>query len=228
MHPTTASPAIRIAIADDHAIFRQGLATALGAFPSLELVGQAGNGEELLDVVQAKQPHLVLTDIQMPVMDGVQATALIGQQHPRTKVIALSMFEGEHWVLQMLQAGARGYLLKNTDPGELHSAIQVVVQNGSYFGPPTLSRLLSQTPLEIEKQKEKEKDSSAPMTDKELQIMRLICRQLSNNEIAEQTRSTLRSVESARERIQAKIGTRNMVGIALYAVKKGIVKLSEV
>ncbi len=224
MYQTTASPAIRIAIADDHSIFRQGLATALSAFPLLELVGQAGNGEELLDLVEAKQPHLVLTDIQMPVLNGVEATAHISKAHPHTKVIALSMFESEHWVLQMLQAGAKGYLLKNTDPGELHWAIQVVVQNGSYFAHPTLSRLLNQTPPE----KQKEQDSSAAMTEKELQIMRLICQQLSNKEIAEHTHSTLRSVESARERIQAKIGTRNMVGIALYAVKKGIVNLSEV
>lgn len=212
---------IRIVIADDHLIFRKGLIASLLQVPHFELVGIAGNGEELITVVENQKPDVVLTDIKMPIMDGVKATSIIHNNFPDIGVIALSMFEDKNIMLQLVRAGARGYLLKNISQEDMVLAIKTVNQDKSYYFTSSISGLLRQDddPYYLPNL------TLLKFTDKELEVMKLICMEYSNKEIANMTGSSLRSVESAKERIQKKTNSKNAVGIALFALVNRIVKV---
>jgi len=132
---------ITLVIADDHEIFRDGLALMLSKQDTVTLVGQAGDGQELLRLVEEHQPDMVLTDIKMPRMDGISAARIILQQNPRLKIIALSMFEEENLIVEMLEAGAKGYLLKNADKKEILEAIFTVNEGNIFYCKHTTARL---------------------------------------------------------------------------------------
>ena len=225
MPTTPALTPIRIVIADDHALFRQGLFSFIENTPSFTVVGQASNGLELIDVVDEYKPDLVLTDIQMPVMDGVCATEKIIKNHPHTGVIALSTYDYEQYVLQMIAAGARGYLFKNAESTEIIYAIKRVSNNENYYPPALYQKLLKHI---THSKKTGYTIKSPSFTEKEILVMKMICHQHCTKEIAVKLNSTVRSVESARERIQNKIGARNMIGIVVYALECGIVSLPEI
>src|SRR5829696_3668979 len=134
---------IRLVIADDHEIFRDGLALMLSRQHDVVLAGQAENGRQLLDLVADIQPDIVMTDIKMPVMDGIEATKLLLQQYPDLKIIALSMFDEENLIVDMLEAGAKGYLLKNADKQEILDAINQVYEDKTYYCRHTSAQLAS-------------------------------------------------------------------------------------
>jgi two-component system response regulator NreC len=134
---------IRLLIADDHEIFRDGLALMLSKQQNIELVGQAANGRELVSLVNKLQPDVVMTDVKMPLMDGIEATRFLLGQFPDLKIIALSMFDEENLIVDMLEAGAKGYLLKNADKQEILDAIQSVFDEKNYYCHHTSSKLAS-------------------------------------------------------------------------------------
>lgn len=215
------SAPIRIVIADDHPIFCQGLCLVLQNENGLRVVGQAADGNELIRVVEEQKPDVVLTDIRMPGMDGVEATKIIVERYPHISVIALTVFDSEKLALDMLEAGATGYLLKTANKEELIQAICNVHQKGTFsycaMASNKLVRLMARSsfnPYHLGKKPH--------FTDRELEIIRLLCQELCSKEIAEQLNMNSRSVETARERIQEKIGARNMIGIAVYAIRNGI------
>jgi DNA-binding NarL/FixJ family response regulator len=214
---------INIVIADDHLIFREGLIAMMSREKQLNVVGHASNGKQLVDIVSRQTPDVVITDVHMPEMDGIQATRIITESFPFVSVVALSTSNEDQSVANMVNAGARGYLLKNVNCSELVSAIETVHEKGSYYCTATigtLTRLMSQSNDAAGKKPD--------FTERETEIIKLICRQYSSKEIADRLDLSCRAIESTRERILEKTGARNMIGIALFAIKWKIVLLNEV
>jgi DNA-binding NarL/FixJ family response regulator len=217
---------IRLVIADDHEIFRDGLALMLSKQQDISLVGQAENGRRLVALVNELQPDIVMTDVKMPVMDGIEATRVLLAQHPDLQIIALSMFDEENLIVDMLEAGARGYLLKNADKQEILDAIHSVYEGKTYYCHHTSSKLISL----ISKSKFNPHKRKEPLvfTDRETEIIRLICQQLTAQEIADRVFLSKRTVEGHRTKILEKMGVKNTAGVVIYALKHRLVTEEEV
>lgn len=213
---------IRVVIADDYSIFRNGLISSLSEEPQIAIVDQASNGKELIDSVEKHKPDIVLTDIRMPVLDGIRAASIILKEFPSTGIIGLSMSDDTETIKQMLSAGAKGYVLKTAESKEIITAIITVHSKENYYCSNTISKMIY---FSLTKEKINE---SPEFSEKEIKIIELICQQKSSKEIASKLDSTIRSVESAKERILHKTGAKNVVGIALYAVAKMIVSLNQI
>jgi DNA-binding NarL/FixJ family response regulator len=214
---------IELVIADDHEIFRQGFLSMIKKEKQLHVIGQAKDGEELVELVVKNKPDVAFVDISMPKMDGVEATRLIAEQSPITHVIALSMFNDNNHIIDMLEAGASGYLLKNTTLEEVLKAIESVMKGDNYFCNDTsakLVRLITGGKKHLGRNK---KDIS--FTDREVEIINLMCEQLTIKEIADTLGLSPRTVETHREALQEKTASRNSIGIVLYAIQNGIIKL---
>lgn len=228
---------VKVLIADDHPIFRDGFKILLNKLEpgSVHLSGEAGDGKELVERVFNLQPHIVITDIQMPVMDGIEATKRIKALSPQTEVIALSMFNEEHLVLDMLEAGASGYLLKNTSKTELEQAIRTVMDGGVYFAPETSVHLAKTIKQSAEKQNAgkqivriENRSRKPKLSERELEIIYLLCKGKTNKEIASELYLSPRTIESHREHLYEKTATKSAVALAIYAIKHGIVDLSHI
>jgi len=217
---TIKPPVIKVLIADDHEIFRDGLKLMLGSVDTIDLAGEAANGKELAALVDKMNPDVVVTDIKMPVMDGPQVTKYIMQHHPLVKVIALSMFDDEELILEMLESGATGYLLKNADKSEMIDAIHSVHNNTPYYCKSTsgkLVKLIAYSRANMQKQRKE-----AEFTEKEKDIIRLICKEYTNKQIGETLFLSTRTVEGYRMKILEKMGAKNIVGIVIEAIRLGI------
>jgi DNA-binding NarL/FixJ family response regulator len=214
---------IRIVLADDNEIFREGFQIMLKKESSLSLIGQASDGNELIHLVTKLRPDVIITDIKMPVMDGIEATRRLKRLFPATGIIAFTMFDENSLIVDMLEAGARGYLLKNATKKEIIDAIRAVNEGEVYYCNSTndrLAKMISESKFDPYKNIPKPDFST-----RELEIMRLVCRQLSNKEIAETLYLSVRTVEHHRERVQEKVGARNIAGIVIYAIKTGIYQI---
>ena len=211
---------IRIVLADDHEIFRDGFRVMLKKQASVELVGEAGDGEELIKMVETLQPDVVITDIKMPKLDGISATKILTKKYSHIGVISLSMFDEENLIIEMLEAGAKGYLLKNAHKNEIIAAVEAVFNNQTYYCNHTSRKL---TKMIAESSFNPNKRASKPeFSEREISVMRFICQELSNREIALQLKLCVRTIEGYRERIQEKISARNTAGIVVYAIKNRI------
>jgi two-component system response regulator NreC len=217
---------IRLVIADDHEIFRDGLALMLSKQQDIELIGQAGNGKQLISLVNELQPDVVMTDVKMPVMDGIEATRSLIAENPDLHLIALSMFDEENLIVDMLEAGAKGYLLKNADKQEILDAIHSVYQGKPYYCHHTTSKLASL----ISKSKFNPYKKRDPLvfTEREKEIIRLICQQLTAQEIADKVFLSKRTVEGHRTRILEKMNVKNTAGVVIYALRHRLVTEEEV
>lgn len=211
---------IRVIIADDHEIFRNGFKLLLRDQDDLELIGEAENGRQLLELVEANLPDLVITDIKMPVMDGVEATRALHELYPHLGIIALSMFNEDELVVDMLEAGARGYLLKNTNKNELLTAARAVHEGNVYYCSATSARLVEM--IRDSRFNPYKHRARVQFTPRELDVIKLVCQEYTNKEIASALGLSSRTVESYKENIQEKIGAKNAVGIAMYAMKNKI------
>lgn len=214
---------IKLVIADDHEIFRDGFKLLLQKQPELELIGEAEDGAQLLQLVAAQQPDVVIVDIKMPVMDGIMACKQICERFPQIKVIALSMFNDDNLIVDMLEAGAKGYLLKNTDKHELLLATTTVFEGGTYYCAATsnkLTRMIAESKFNPYRHKVAKK-----FTVRENEVIQLIFEQKTNKEIADALGLSIRTVESHRENIQEKTGAKNAVGVVIYALKHGMVSI---
>ncbi len=217
---------ISLVIADDHEIFRDGLALMLSKQENVKLVGQAGDGLELMRMVEETGPDMVLTDIKMPRMDGIVAAKQLLQRYPGMKIIALSMFEEEDLIVEMLEAGARGYLLKNADKKEILDAIVTVQEGNIFYCKHTTARLAS---LIVKSKFDQQKRSpGALFTDREREIVRLICRQHTAQEIGEMLFLSKRTVEGYRTRILEKMDVKNTAGVVIFALKHSIIREEEI
>ena len=212
---------IRLVIADDHEIFRDGLALMLSKQDSLSLVGQAGDGRELVQLVTEQRPDLVITDIKMPKLDGIAASKLLLRENPELKIIALSMFDEENLIVEMLETGAKGYLLKNADKKEILEAIFAVYEGEIFYCRDTTARLA--TLIVKSKFDPHKKKISALFTDREKEIVRLICLQCTAQEIGDRLFLSKRTVEGYRTRILEKMDVKNTAGVVVFALRQGMI-----
>lgn len=219
-------PDISLVIADDHEIFRDGLALMLSRQPHIKLLGQAEDGKELLQLVQEKNPDLVLTDIKMPRMDGVQAAKQLRQQFPDVRIIALSMYDEENLIVDMLEAGAKGYLLKNADKQEILDAIESVYEDKVFYCRHTSAKLASM--IVKSKFNPHKKAEQVVFTDRETEIIKLICRQHTAQEIGDQLYLSKRTVEGYRTKILEKMNVKNTAGVVVYALKHELISEADV
>jgi two-component system, NarL family, response regulator NreC len=211
---------IRIVLADDHEIFRDGFSGLLKKQDDIKLIGEASNGEELISITERLMPDVVLTDIRMPVMDGISATKVISGRFPQIYVIALSMFNDDNLVIDMMEAGAKGYLLKNAHKSEIIDAIKTVNRQEIYYCKQTSDKLIKMMAnSRFNPYKDKKSQS---FTNKEIQVIKLICQQYSNKEMSEMLNFSVRTIEGYRQRIQEKMSVKNSAGIVVYAIKNNI------
>jgi DNA-binding NarL/FixJ family response regulator len=212
---------IRIILADDHEIFRDGFKAMIKKQPSVELIGEAADGEELLDLTRRLKPDVVVTDIKMPRMDGLEATKVLSKEFPRMGIVALSMIDEENLIIDMMEAGAKGYLLKNAHKNEIIEAIKAVNEDHIYYCNGTsakLSRLIAKS----DKIPFNKKSSKPELSQKEIEVVILICQEKTNKEIADQLNLSIRTIEGYRDRIFEKIGAKNSAGVVVYAIKNKI------
>ncbi|HYE54871.1 MAG TPA: response regulator transcription factor [Chitinophagaceae bacterium] len=216
---------IRLVIADDHEIFRDGLALMLSKQQDIILAGQAANGKELLELVATTQPDVVMTDVKMPGMDGIEATKLLLQQNSDLKIIALSMFDEENLIVDMLEAGAKGYLLKNADKQEILDAVNQVYEDKTYYCRHTSAKLASL----IVKSKFNPHKKAEPVSfsDREKEIVKMICQQCTTQEIGERLFLSKRTVEGYRTRILEKMNVKNTAGVVIFALRHHLITENE-
>lgn len=217
-HPTP----ISIVVADDHVFFREGLVATLKKNPAYLVLGEAGTGEQLLELAYTHQPDLVITDIGMPGMNGIQATQKIKENCPQTRVIALSMHTEEPVIINMLQAGAMGYLEKNISGEELNKAIESVVQHNQVYFPESTSmamfRLLGRSSF---------KPYPRPkilFSEREMEVIDLVCKDFSSKEIADQLHLSNRTIESHRINVMEKMNVKSVAGLVAFAYSNGLTK----
>lgn len=216
------SKQIRIVIADDHEVYREGFKSMLKRQNEIVLVGEAENGKELLAILKSLHPNVVVTDIKMPEMDGVAVTKEIVEKFPGTPVIALTMFDDDDLIVDMLEAGAKGYLLKNAHKTEIIEAIRTVYDNKAYYCQHTtikMAELIAQSKFNRDKKKKPQ------LTPKEIEVTKLICQGLSNKEMAQMLGLSVRTVEGHREKINSKIAIKSIAELVIYAIRSGIHKI---
>jgi two-component system, NarL family, response regulator NreC len=210
---------IRVIIADDHHIFRDGLASLLNKDPIIELVGDAPDGKRLIQLVRDYHPDIILTDLRMPEMDGIAAIKSIVQKNPDAKIIALSTFDSDAMVIEALEAGAMGYIVKNADRTEIMEAIRMVYTGSPYYCKTTSNRLMKLiAKSEFNPYK---KTGSKLFSEKEKEIIRMICEEKTSKEIGEALFMSARTVEGHRLKILEKMNVKTTAGIAIYAMKNG-------
>lgn len=217
---------ISLVIADDHEIFRDGLTLMLSKQDTISLVGQASDGHELIELVNTLKPDIVLTDIKMPRMDGIAAAKHLLHQNPLMKIIALSMFEEESLIVEMLEIGAKGYLLKNADKKEILDAITTVHEGNIFYCKHTSARLASL--IVKSKFDPNKKKSQALFTDREKEIITLICLQNTAQEIGDKLFISKRTVEGYRTKILEKMDVRNTAGVVVYALKNNMIREEDI
>lgn len=205
-------------IADDHTLYRSGLRTLLAQVKNVEVVGEVTNGQDLVKRSLELKPDVILTDIGMPVMDGIVATRELARRKISNRVIVLSAYGREEPILQMLEAGALGYVLKSADSGEISEAINTVYRNKPYFCKEITERL---TEI-VTKSCQSPMLSDIFFTDREKEIITMICREATSKEIAYKMNLSKRTIEGHRTRIMDKVGAKSIAGIITYAVEKGL------
>jgi len=213
---------VKYAIADDHKIFRQGLRFALADDHRLKLVGEAEDGIMLLQLIEKQKPDVILLDLKMPDMDGIEATKKIRAAYPEIKILMLTSYDDEQFILHLLELGANGYLLKNAEPDEIKKAIHSVYSNDYYF-----NHLVSNTMLKTITRKNTNNikfKEATKLNDRETSVLQLICKELTTAEIAQELFLSPRTIEGIRTNLIEKTGAKNTAGLVIYALKNDIAK----
>ena len=212
-----------ILIADDHALVRAGIRAFLERIPNIEVVAEASDGREAVELVTKLQPDIVLMDIAMPDLNGLEATSQIVKMWPRVRVIVLSMHASEEYVWQALRAGARGYLLKGASLAELELALSSVAKGELYLSPP----LSQQAITEYVQRTGKERAPAEKLTARQREILSLIAEGKSTKQVALQLNISVKTVESHRTQIMERLNIHDVAGLVRYAIKTGLVKIEQ-
>lgn len=211
---------IRLLLVDDHDIVRAGLRMLFRAEPDIDIVGEASDAHEALEAVDELKPDVVLMDVAMPGMSGIEATRRIKDTHPDTAVLALTMHEDEQYFFEMLNAGASGYVPKRAAPDDLVSAIHVVSQ-GDVFIYPSLAKLLVKDFLQ--RAESGSASQTEELTPREREVLTYIAEGLTNREIAHELIISVKTVDRHRENIMRKLNLHNRVELVKYAIEKGLI-----
>lgn len=211
-----------IILVDDHTLFRNGLRTLLDGIDGFSVVAEASNGEELLDLLPSQHPDVILLDIEMPRMNGIQTAEEALRRYPDLRIITLSMYGDEDYYFKMVSLGVKGFILKNSEIKEVVAAIETVVEGGSYFSQELLFTLVSNlksTPTAVTD------ENSEELSQRESEILLHICRGESNSEIADSLFISKRTVDKHRSNILAKTGCKNTANLVVYAIKNNLVEI---
>lgn len=211
---------LRLAIVDDHTMFRKGLASLISLFPQCTILFDSGGGKECIDQIQGGAiPDIILMDIVMPDMDGYSTTAWIRDHYPDISVLALSTMDAEMAIIRMIRCGAKGYLLKDADPVELKTAFSQVISLGYYYNE-LVSRQVIQSANQVDPQSQ---DAILGLSDRESQFLRLACSEATYAEIAKEMFVSSRTIDGYRDSLFKKLNIGSRVGLVLYAIRNGIV-----
>jgi DNA-binding NarL/FixJ family response regulator len=206
---------IKILVADDHTIVRQGLKLILSSQPDLTVVGEAANGREVVELAQKLKPDIVLLDVAMPELNGIEATKQMMQTNPRLRVLVLSMHKEAVYVREILKAGARGYLLKDVIDTELLNAVRAVARGDGYISPAVSGALLSDYRQNVT-------DPADLLTNREREVLQLIAEGKTNKEIANKLNLSVYTVDSHRGKIMEKLNLHNTGELVRFAIKHGL------
>jgi len=207
MTPPPPSPPIRLFLVDDHPLVRDGLRARLGALPGLEIVGEAGSGQEALALIATMRPHLVLTDVGMKDMNGIELAAQLIERNPTLHVVMLSMYDNPEYVQRSLQAGARGYVLKDAPAADIVAAIDAVSGGGTFLSPAVSQRLF------------RSQSQRPTLTPRESEILTALGRGESSKQIARDLGLSVRTVEAHRQSIKRRLGIEGQAELIKYAVE---------
>ncbi len=220
---TNKTSAIRVLIVDDHILIREGLRSVLDNQPNIEIVGEASNGEEAVDKAGELNPDVILMDITMPVMNGLQATTIIKEKYPDINILILTIHEDDRYFFKILEAGASGYFIKGGSSAELISALHTVWE-GHIFLYHTMAKRLLRDYLERARTSGDSSDLSS-LTKREKEILKLVAEDYSNREIASMLDLSPATVQTHRANIMAKLNLHSRTELTKYAIRRGIIKL---
>lgn len=216
----------KVCIVDDHKLFREGLRFVLAQMDDLEIVAEASNGQEAIKLLdEHPDMDLMLMDISMPEMNGVEATREALKKIPELKILVLSMYGDEEYYYEMINAGAMGFVLKQSGTNELEAAISAVLQGENYFSQKLLRDIIVN--INTPKKNERQAASDNSLTRREQEVLKLICEGLSNSEIADKLFLSVRTVEGHKSNILSKTGVKNTVGLMMFALKNKLVEIPE-
>ena len=221
MAAQSAKRRIRLLLVDDHPIVLEGIKLHLSAQSEFDVVGEAANGHEAIRQARRLQPDIILMDISMPQMNGIQAMTTLRQTVPHAKILVLTMHDNREYITQMIRLGARGYILKNTSPAELTRAIQLVHSGEVYFSP-SVSRVLLD---EVASRHAPRGAALGKLSARDREVLVQIAEGQSNKDIASQLGVSVRTVETHREHIMRKLAIRTVAGLTRYAIAQGMVDL---
>lgn len=210
---------IKLILADDHRMFRESLRKILTIEKVGEVLAEASNGAEVLELLEQYQPDVVLMDISMPGMDGVEATKKALEKFPDLKVLTLSSFGDEKYYFSMVEAGAKGFVVKNAGINELQAAIKEVASGGSWFSTELLQKIIVQ--LNAKPKSNNETD----LSDREIEVLKLVCESLTNEQIAQKLNISYDTVKWHRANLLSKTGCTNSAGLVLYAIKNKFIEI---
>jgi len=211
---------IKLIIVDDHEIFRNGLKMILGRLKHIDIVGEASNGQEFLSLIKFTKCDVVLMDIEMPVMNGIDATAKAMSEYPALKIIALTMFQEDDYIQSMMDSGVRGFLIKNVGKETLDKAILTVYRGGTYYSEELFNFFTKKftEPTKIE-------EPEISLTSREKEILQLLAQGLGNKEIADKLFISERTVVGHKSHLLAKTGTKSAISLLAFAIKNGLVAI---
>jgi DNA-binding NarL/FixJ family response regulator len=214
---------IKILIADDHKMFREGLSELLGKEHDIKVVDDVGSDIEIREVLKSQSIDLILMDIDMGETNGIDMTSEVVKSHPDTKVLALSMHGEKNYIVKMLEAGAKGYILKNAGKEEMINAIHTVAKGDTYFSNQVSVKILEH--LTNPSAVKRKKIGDTPLTDREIEVLRLIADEYSNPEIAEKLFISVRTVDTHRRNLLDKLMVKNTAGLVKYAIQKNLLDI---
>jgi DNA-binding NarL/FixJ family response regulator len=218
---------LTVLLADDHALVRAGIRSLLASMPGIVVVAEAENGREALRLIEEYHPNLVLMDIAMPEMNGLEAIAEMARTYTQTRVIILSMHANAEYVLQALHSGASGYLLKDSAPAELEIAVRAVLRGETYLSPPISHHVVADYLRRVGAQSEAEAHAqSGPFTDltpRQREVLQLIAEGYTNQAIASKLTVSVKTVETHRSQLMDRLDVHDVAGLVRYAVRHGLV-----
>jgi DNA-binding NarL/FixJ family response regulator len=218
----TLADVINVAITDDHVLFRQGVKTALGMKKDIKIMFEADNGMHLLNMLKHMQPDVILLDVSMPIMGGIETLPEVKRLYPHIKVIMLTMHDEHTMIAKLMEMGANSYLTKNSDSELIYEAIKTCHEQEYFFNALTNKALIDG--LKMKRQGEGAYAHEVKLNDKEITVLKLMCEEKSTKEIADIVDLSPRTVEAIRDKLKSKIGARSTAGLILYAVKNNIIE----
>jgi DNA-binding NarL/FixJ family response regulator len=209
---------IKVILVDDHTLFRKGMQFLLDEYDDIEIIAQASNGKEFLEILSGKQADVILIDIEMPVMNGIEATEQAIKLYPDLKIISLSMYGEEEYYYKMINAGAKGFILKNSDIDEVTRAIRTVMNGSTYFSSDVLYNVVKNITDVTEK-----KENLPQLSERELEVLAHICKGLSNEQIGEKLFISKRTVEKHRSNLLSKTNCKNTANLVMFAIDNKLI-----